>query len=154
MAAAATLLASQDVLGIERTADLMSALLGVEVSTGFISSCLTRLDAALTAAGFEERSRPRCGEQEVLGTDETPAPLTTAATSDEPDCRNPHVYTVRTMGAYTGGGADLIWFGAAGNRTKASITAFGILDGYRGVLVRDDFRGYVGYDADLAGVQQ
>ena len=52
--AAATLLASQDVLGIERTADLMSALLGVEVSTGFISSCLTRLDTALTAAGFEE----------------------------------------------------------------------------------------------------
>ena len=36
--AAATLLASQDVLGIERTADLMSALLGVAVSTGFISS--------------------------------------------------------------------------------------------------------------------
>jgi transposase len=44
----ATLLASQDVIGIERTADLMSALLGVEVSTGFISSCLARLDAALT----------------------------------------------------------------------------------------------------------
>ena len=52
--AAATLLASQDVLGIERTADLMSTLLGVAVSTGFISSCLTRLDDALTTAGFEE----------------------------------------------------------------------------------------------------
>ena len=32
--AAATLLASQDVLGIERSADLMSTLLGVAVSTG------------------------------------------------------------------------------------------------------------------------
>ena len=151
--AAATLLASQDVLGIERTADLMSALLGVEVSTGFISSCLTRLDTALTAAGFEEALKAALREQEVLGTDETPAPLTGAA-GNEPDCHNPHVYTVRTMGAYTGGGADLVWYGAAGNRTKASISGFGILDDFRGVLVRDDFGGYVGYDTDLAGVQQ
>ena len=69
--AAATLLASQDVLGIERTADLMSALLGVEVSTGFVSSCLTRLDTALTAAGFEEALKAALREQEVLGSDET-----------------------------------------------------------------------------------
>jgi Transposase IS66 family len=70
------------------------------------------------------------------------------------DCGNPHVYTVRTMRAYTGGGPDLIWYGAAGNRTKASITGFGILDGYRGVLVRDDYGGCLSYDAGLAGVQQ
>ena len=95
--AAATLLASQDVLGIERTADLMSALLGVAVSTGFISCCLTRLDAALTTAGFEQALKTALGEQEVLGTDETPAPLTDRAPASEPDCHNPHVYTVRTM---------------------------------------------------------
>ena len=89
----------------------------------------------------------------MLGTDETPAPLTTAATSAE-GCGNPHVYTVRTMLAWTGGGADLIWYGAAGNRTKLAITGFGILDGYRGVLVRDDYGGYLSYDAGLAGVQQ
>ena len=89
----------------------------------------------------------------MLGTDETPAPLTRAATSAE-DCGNPHVYTVRTMRAYTGGGADLIWYGAAGNRTRASITGFGILDGFAGVLVRDDYGGYLSYDAGLAGVQQ
>jgi hypothetical protein len=151
--AAATLLASQDVLGIERTADLMSTLLGVEVSTGFISSCLTRLDTALTATGFEQALKTALGEQDVLGTDETPAPLTDAAGS-EPDCHNPHVYTVRTMGAYTRGGADLVWYGAAGDRTKASISGFGILDDFRGVLVRDDFGGYLSYDQDLAGVQQ
>jgi transposase len=156
--AAATLLASQDVLGIERTADLMSALLGVAVSTGFISCCLTRLDTALTTAGFEQALKTALGEQEVLGTDETPAPLTDAARTDTArsgqDCSNPHVYTVRTMGAYTGGGADLVWYGAAGNRTKASISGFGILDDFRGVLVRDDFGGYLSYDAELAGVQQ
>jgi transposase len=151
--AAATLLASQDVLGIERTADLMSALLGVEVSTGFISSCLTRLDTALTTAGFEQALKTALRGQQVLGTDETPAPLTAAASS-EPDCHNPHVYTVRTMGAYTGGGADLVWYGAAGDRTKTSISGFGILDEFRGVLVRDDYGGYTSYDDDLAGVQQ
>ena len=146
-------LASQDVLGIERTADLMSALLGVAVSTGFISSCLTRLDEALTTAGFEQALKAALGEQDVVGTDETPAPLTAAA-AGEPGCHNPHVYTVRTMRAYTRGGADLVWYGAAGDRTKASISGFGILDKFRGVLVRDDFGGYTSYDADLAGVQQ
>jgi transposase len=153
VAGAATLLASQDVIGIERTADLMSALLGVEVSTGFISSCLARLDAALTAAEFEDALKSALRAADVLGTDETPAPLTQAATAQD-DCHNPHVYTVRTMCAYTGGGPDLVWFGAAGDRTKPSISAFGILDDYHGILVRDDFGGYVSYDTGLAGVQQ
>ena len=117
-----------------------------------MSRCLVRLDAALIAAGFEDVLKDALRAADVLGTDETPAPLTTAATSAE-DCGNPHVYTVRTMRAYTGGGPDLIWYGAAGNRTKASITSFGILDGYRGALVRDDYGGYLSYDAALAGVE-
>jgi hypothetical protein len=45
--APATLLASTDVIGSERTAELMSALLGVSASTGFVSSCQVRLDDAL-----------------------------------------------------------------------------------------------------------
>jgi len=151
--AAATLLASTDVIGIERAADLMSTLLGAPVSTGFVSRCLVRLDDALQAAGFEEALKDALKAADVLGTDESPAPLTTEATGQE-DCGNPHVYTVRTMRAYTGGGADLVWYGAAGNRTKPSITGFGILDGFRGVLVRDDYGGYLSYDTQLAGVQQ
>ena len=150
---AATLLASTDVIGIERAADLMGALLKAPVSTGFVSRCLARLDAALTAARFGDALKAALRAAGVLGTDETSAPLATAAASAE-GCGNPHVYTVRTMRAYTGGGADLIWYGAAGNRTKAAITGFGILDGYRGVLVRDDYGGYLSYDAGLAGVQQ
>jgi len=153
VAAAATLLASTDVIGIERAADLMSALFSAPVSTGFVSRCLVRLDAALTSAGFEDALKDALRAADVLGTDETPAPLTTAAASGE-DCGNPHVYTVRTLRAYTGGGPDLIWFGAAANRTKAAITGFGILDGFAGVLVRDDYGGYLSYDAGLAGVQQ
>jgi transposase len=151
--AAATLLASTDVIGVERAADLMGALLKAPVSTGFVSRCLVRLDAALTAARFEDALKEALKAADVLGTDETSAPLATAATSAE-GCANPHVYTVRTMNAYTGGGPDLIWYGAAGNRTKAAITGFGILDGYCGVLVRDDYGGYLSYDAGLAGVQQ
>jgi len=141
---AATLLASTDVIGIERAADLMGALLKAPVSTGFVSRCLARLDAAVTAAGFEDALKDALRAADVLGTDETPAPLMGTRTCN----------TVRTMRGCTGGGPDLIWYGAAGNRTKAAITGFGILDGYRGVLVRDDYGGYLSYDAGLAGVQQ
>jgi hypothetical protein len=80
---AATLLASTDVIGIERAADLMGALLRAPVSTGFVSRCLVRLDAALTAAGFEDALKDALWAADVLGTDETPAPLTSAVTSTE-----------------------------------------------------------------------
>jgi len=153
IAAIATLLASCDVIGIERSAELMSDLLGVVVSTGFVSSCLVRLDQALEQAGFEKALKELLLEADVVGTDETPASLTTKATSAK-SCGNPHVFTVRTMGAYTGGGPDLVWYGAAGDRTKKSISAFKILDNYHGVLVRDDYGGYLSYDEKLAGVQQ
>jgi len=153
IAAIATLLASCDVIGIERAAELMSDLLGAVVSTGYVSSCLVRLDRALSKAGFEEAVKERLRGADVVGTDETPASLTTKATSVK-NCTNPHVFTVRTMAAYTGGGSDLVWYGAAGDRTKKSISAFGILDDYLGILVRDDYGGYISYDEKLAGVQQ
>jgi hypothetical protein len=103
---------------LERAADLMSALLGAPVSTGFISSVLVRLDKALITAGFEEELKAALGEQDVL------APLAatgvaaeTAATGEA--CTNPQVYTVRTMHGYTGCWAgdlveeqvgDLVWY--------------------------------------------
>jgi transposase len=156
IAAAASLLASCDVIGIERTAQLMSDLLGVVISTGFVSSCLARLDGALVEAGFEDALKAGLARAEVLGTDETPAALTTGETRKD-DCYNPHVFTVRTMRAYTGCPApagDLLWYGAAGTRTKTAITDFGLLETFTGILVRDDFGGYTSYDAQLAGVQQ
>ncbi len=91
----------------------MSALLGVTVSTGFVSSCLVRLGAALTTAGFEDALKDALRAADALGTDETPAPLTDQATR-APGCHNPHVYTVRTIGAYTGGGPDLVRYGGEG----------------------------------------
>jgi transposase len=165
VAAATAWLASQDVIGIERAADMMAALLGAPVSTGYVSSCLTRLDTALTTAGFEEELKGALREQDVLGTDETPAPLTATGVAAETgeDCSNPQVFTVRTLRAYTRGWAgdpiedlagDLVWYGAAGTRTKKAITSFSILETFCGALVRDDFGGYVSYDPQLAGVQQ
>ena len=169
VAAAAAWLGSQDVIGIERAADMTAALLGAPVSTGFVSSCLGRLDTALTGAGFEDELKAALREQDVLGTDETPAPLTAtgAAAEKDEDCSNPQVFTVRTMREYTRGWAgdpsrdpiddlagDLVWYGAAGTRTKKAITAFAILDSFAGVLVRDDFGGYLSYDKKLTGVQQ
>jgi transposase len=70
--AAATLLASTDVIGIERAADLMGVLLKAPVSAGFVSRCLVRLDAALTGAGFEDALKDALRAADVLGIDETP----------------------------------------------------------------------------------
>jgi hypothetical protein len=63
-------------------------------------------------AGFEDVVKAALRAADVLGTDETPARLTDQATR-EPGRHNPHVYTVRTLCAYTSGGADLVWYGAA-----------------------------------------
>ncbi|MGH3342754.1 MAG: IS66 family transposase [Carbonactinosporaceae bacterium] len=144
--AATTLLASSDVIGIERAAQLMAALLAAPVSTGFVSRCLVRLDDRLVAAGFEEAVKAGLRAAAVIGTDETPANVA------EPG--NHHVYTVRTMRAHTGGGADLVWSGAADNRGHDALDAFDILEGHQGVLVRDDYGGYTKFDAHLTGVQQ
>ena len=137
MVAAATFLASQDVIGIERAADMMSALLGADVSTGFVSRCVARLDQALLAARFEDTLKNALCQAEVLGTDETPAPITASGAAAETartgqDVSSPHVFTVRTMRSCTTGGPDLVWFGAAGteNRRQAGVTNVEFLKGY------------------------
>ena len=56
-----------------------------------------------------------------------------------------YAYTVRATG--------LTWYGAADNRGHAALDGFGILPGYGGVLIRDDYVGYHKYDTHLAGVQ-
>src|SRR6266568_3802573 len=47
----------------------------------------------------------------------------------------------------------LVWFGAAAGRGHAQLDAFGILPGYRGTLVRDDYAAYAKYDQHLTAVQ-
>ena len=78
---AATLLASTDVIGVERAADLMGALLKAPVSTGFVSPLPGPSRRGVNRRRVRGRApgRPEGGGR--CGTDETPAPLTTAATS-------------------------------------------------------------------------
>src|SRR5262249_21103136 len=133
--AATTLLAAEGHMSITRAAAMMAALLGVHLSAGFPARCLARLGQRLH--GFEAVLKDRLRAADVLATDETPANVA------EPG--NHHIYTVRTE--------NLVWYGAADNRGHAAIDGFGILSGFAGVLVRDDYGGYHKYDPDLAGVQ-
>ncbi|MET7765717.1 IS66 family transposase [Streptomyces sp. NPDC005393] len=130
----ATLLAAEGQISTERTAKLMAGLLDVEVSTGFVDRCLSRLDAPL--GQFEAGLKQELRRSPVLGADETPISLAG---------ERGYAYTIRSAG--------LTWYGAADNRGHAALDGFGILPGYRGVLIRDDYVGYHKYNAHLAGVQ-
>jgi len=78
------------------------------------------LDAALTAAGSRTlKERASAAEVSRLT---RPRPATTAPRAD--GCGNPRLYRSDHARLY-GGGAALIWYVAAGNRTKLSISGFG-----------------------------
>ncbi|MFC4117046.1 IS66 family transposase [Nonomuraea zeae] len=138
MRAATALLACAGHMSISRATDLMGVLLDAPVSTGFSGGLVKRVADRL--AGFESALKTALRASPVLHHDETPARV--AADDDD---RLLYVYTVR---------ADrLVWFGAADNRGHAALDGFGILPGYRGILVRDDYTAYAKYDKHLAGVQ-
>ena len=95
---------------------------------------------AACLAGFETALKQRLRAAAVLHHDETPARVA----GDDSD-RLLYIYTARA--------GKLVWFGAAAGRGHAQLDAFGILPGYRGTLVRDDYAAYAKYDQDLAAVQ-
>jgi transposase len=136
--AATALLACAGHMSIERAADLMGVLLDAPVSVGFTGGLVERVASRLPA--FEGALKNALRAAPVLHHDETPARVA----GDDAD-RLLYVYTAR---------ADrLVWFGAADNRGHAALDGFGILPGYRGTLVRDDYTAYAKYDKDLAAVQ-
>ena len=136
--AATALLACNGHMSIERAADLMGVLLDVPVSTGFTGGLVARAAACL--AGFETALKARLRAAPVLHHDETPARVA----GDDSD---------RLLYIYTAGAGKLVWFGAAAGRGHAQLDAFGILPGYRGTLVRDDYAAYAKYDPQLTAVQ-
>ncbi|MGH3798120.1 MAG: IS66 family transposase [Pseudonocardiaceae bacterium] len=142
--AAAILLAGEGNIPIERTAMLIEALLGTPVSTGFVARALERFAQRLAAGGFDEAMKTALRAEEVLCADETP----TNVISKNTDSGSPHAVTVRTPDA------RLVWYAAIGSRSKNAIAALGVLEGYAGYLVRDDYAGWYQFDAQLAGVQQ
>jgi hypothetical protein len=66
----------------------------------------------------------------------------------EPADGAPHAVTIRTPDA------RLIWYAAMRSRSGASIAGLGVLDGWHGCLVRDDYAAWNQSGAQLAGVQQ
>lgn len=148
--AAAILLASEGNVPLERTAMLMASLLGTPVSTGFVARALERFAQRLAAAGFDDAMAQALRAEDVLCADETPTNVIHKDTDahGEPVPGSPHAVTVRTPDA------RLVWYAAIGSRSKISIAGLGILEGYAGYLVRDDYAGWHQFDAQLAGVGQ
>jgi transposase len=59
----------------------------------------------------------------------------------------------RLLYIYTARAGKLVWSGAAAGPGHAQLDAFGILPGYRGTLVRDDYVAYARCGQQLAAVQ-
>lgn len=147
--AAAVLLASEGNVPAERAAMLMSALLGAPVSAGFVARAHERLAGRLEAAGFDDAVKVALRAEPVLCADETPVNVIRNAGQDgQIRPGSPHVVTIRAPDE------RLIWYGAAHSRSAAAIKGLGVMDGYAGILVRDDYAGWAQFDAQLAGVQQ
>jgi transposase IS66 family protein/transposase IS66-like protein len=149
--AAAVLLASEGNVPVERTAMLIEALLGVPVAAGFVARALERVSDRLAAAGFDAALREALRAEDVLCGDETPVNIARKDIdpgTGEPVPGSEHVITVRTPDE------RLVLLAAASSRSSAAIRAVGVLDGWGGYLVRDDYAGWHQFDDDLAGVGQ
>jgi hypothetical protein len=147
--AAAVLLNSEGNVPVERTALLVEALLGTPVSAGFVARAHQRLAQRLTAAGFDAAMKAALRAEPVLCADESPANVIRNTDEDgTPAAGSPHVVTVRTPDE------RLVWYAAAPSRSSEAIKNLSIMDGYHGILVRDDYAGWAQFDAQLDGVQQ
>jgi Transposase IS66 family len=148
--AAAILLASEGNVPIERTAKLMDALLDVPVSSGFVGRALQRFAERLAAAGFDDAMITALRAEDVLRADESPTNVVHPDTDEhgEPVAGSAHAVTVRTPDA------RLVWYAPISSRSKTALAALGVLAGYAGYLVRDDYAGYYQFDTHLAGVGQ
>lgn len=147
--AAAILLSSQGNVPVQATAQLMAALLGVPVSTGFVARAHERFADLLAAGGFDEAMIAALRAEAVLCADETPVNVVDNVTpTGEPADGAPHVVTVRTPQP------GLVFYRDIHARTKEQLAALGIFNGWHGILVRDDYAGWHQFDATLAGVGQ
>jgi hypothetical protein len=120
------------------------------VSTGFVARALARFAQCLAGAGFDEAMKAALRAEDVLCADETPTNVIHKDTDEqgEPVPGSPHAVTVRTPDA------RLVWYAPIGSRSKTALVGLGVLEGYAGYLVRDDYAGWHQFDAQLAGVGQ
>jgi transposase len=136
---------------VERTARVMEALLGAKVSSGFVARAHERLDDHLIVAGFDEAMRAALGAEPVLCGDESPVNVLGKDLDEatgEPKAGQPHAVVIPTPDE------RLVWLTPIGARTKDELKGLGVLSGWHGIFVRDDYKGWQQFDADLDGVQQ
>ena len=147
--AAAILLASQGNVPVEATAALMSALLAVPVSTGFVARAHARFADRLAVAGFDTAMVAALRAEDVLCADETPVNVVdNIDTHGAPQPGAPHVVAIRTPDA------RLVWYTDITARTSKKIAELGVFTAWGGILVRDDYAGWHQFDPHLGGVQQ
>ena len=161
--AAAVLLACYGNVPPERTAAVMSMLLGVPVSAGWVDKAAARVSAQLGQAGFDDAMIAALTAEDVLAADETPVNVL-GKTAPQPAAREeeqekdpeekekaaagaPHVLIVRTPDG------RLTWLQAIASRRKGDVTA-GIPAAFTGSLVTDGYTGYQHLLSRLAGIQQ
>jgi transposase len=109
-------------LPVARSAGLMAAYTGVNVSTGFMAG--VRGKAAARLGPFMDRVRELLRQAGVLYADETPARANGGLA---------YVHIACT---------EFLTALHTGDRTKEAIDAGGVLPGYTGTIVRDGYAGY------------
>jgi transposase len=146
----AVLLQAEGNVPVERAASLIEALLGVPVSTGFAATALARAARRLQKAGFEQAMARALRAEDVLCGDESPVNLLHKSQDEKGAERpgSPHAVVLRTPDT------RLTWYGVIDARSTAELAALPPLQGFTGILVRDDYAGWHSYDPLLAGVQQ
>ncbi|NVI87508.1 transposase, partial [Actinomadura sp. BRA 177] len=145
--AAAVLLCSEGNVPVERAAMLIESLLGAPVAAGFVARAAERVSGRLEAAGFDAAMRDALRAERVLCADETPVNVAFKDVDPETGAPVPgaeQVVTVRTPDE------RLVLLAATPSRSKQAIRAVGVLGGWHGFLVRDDYAGWHQFDAELA----
>ena len=103
----------------------------------------------LETAGFDAAMKAALRAEQALCADETPVNVIRNTGADGTVAAgSPHVVTVRTPDE------RLVWYAATPSRSSEALKDLGVMDGYHGILVRDDYAGWAQVDAQLAGVQQ
>jgi transposase len=164
--AAAVLLSAYGNVPAERSARLIGMLLGAEVSPGWVDKAAARVNARLTAAGFDEAMIAALSAEDVLAADETPVNVldktppppaeeeTDEAGEEDPGDKDgkaapgaPHVLIIKTP---DGRLTSLL---ALGSRRKGSVGG-GIPAAFTGHLMTDGYTGYQHLLSRIAGIQQ
>jgi hypothetical protein len=161
--AAAIVLTAHANVPPEKAAQVISMLLGVEVSAGWVDKASARLSRMLGKAGFDEAMDAALAAEDALAADETPVRVLDKAVPAQPAGQDddeadpgedgkapagaPHVLAVRTLDE------RLVLLRALASRRKGHVTG-GIPGRFRGVLITDGYRAYQGLLSRIAGIQQ